>query len=783
MDMPKYQALDRIPNDLKILKQWLVSREDKIPLTTVNNKDLFRADVTNPLQLLDFNSAKTIAQLYNLDIGFVLCASDEFTCIDLDVKDVENEANPDKRTTQDDYNRFWRVIQEFKSYTEFSRSTKGIHIWVKGTIGAGMRRDKVEVYSQERYIICTGNILNNLPIINRQETLDTMQKEMRRNDNKTELSDIEQTLEDWDIVEIAMAASNADKFNQLCAGDWVAMGYPSQSEADMALMSMFTFYSQSNEQCRRLFRFTKLGERDKAVKNDVYLNRTLSLIRGREENETLLLTSQEELAAKLVQQLQNERPQTEFLHSPENTDDSIYVAPAASTFAQLTEVPSPPVDGLDWPPGYAGVIARYIYNSAPRPVKEVAIVAALGLLAGICGKVWSITQSGLNMYIILIARSGVGKEAMHSGISSLITAVASREPCAMNFVNFSEFVSGPALIKAIASNQSFVNVAGEFGKRLTRLANDNGKDSAMQSLRTVMTDLYQKSGPMSIVGGLMYSTKENNIAAVSGVAYSMIGETTPGTFYDCLTTGMMSDGFLSRFNIVEYDGERPPMNLNQLMVPDKALGDSLSELCSHATNMIRDKKTISVGRSQRSAEIIAAFEKECDDKINGSQDESYRQMWNRAALKVIKMAALLSVADNYLFPVIQEHHLDWALKLVRLDIGIMKGKAESGDIGMGDGTREKKVISLMTDYLRNNVRGNYHIDVPMQNAGIISRRYLQQRTASISSFEKYHRGSSAALNDTLKSLIDSGYIVECLPSELVSKYKFHGKAYRIIAIK
>lgn len=253
MDMPKYQALDRIPNDLKILKQWLVSKENKIPLTTLNNKDLFNADVTNPLQFLDFNSARKIAQLYNLDIGFVLCANDEFTCIDLDVKDAENEANLDKRTTQEDYNRFWRIIQEFKSYTEFSRSTKGIHIWVKGTIGPGMRRNKVEVYSQDRYIICTGNILNNFPIINRQETLDVMQKEMRKNNDKTELTDIEQTLEDWDIVDIAMAASNADKFNQLCAGDWVAMGYPSQSEADMALMSMFTFYSQSNEQCRRLF--------------------------------------------------------------------------------------------------------------------------------------------------------------------------------------------------------------------------------------------------------------------------------------------------------------------------------------------------------------------------------------------------------------------------------------------------------------------------------------------------------------------------------------------------
>ncbi|MBM6712164.1 hypothetical protein H9X90_15740, partial [Faecalicatena contorta] len=134
------------------------------------------------------------------------------------------------------------------------------------------------------------------------------------------------------------------------------------------------------------------------------------------------------------------------------------------------------------PPGFAGAIAGFIYNSAPRPVKEVAIVATLGLLAGICGKAWSLPQTGLNVYIILVARSAVGKEAMHSGLSHILAKLRESTPAASAFVDFNDFASGPALVKACAANNSFVNVAGEWGKKLRRFATEDKTDGPMPSV-------------------------------------------------------------------------------------------------------------------------------------------------------------------------------------------------------------------------------------------------------------------------------------------------------------
>jgi hypothetical protein len=775
----------RIPRELRDRAQWLLAAPDakgnlKVPTSVSKAGSLINGSSTDPTSWLTFEQATGEALARGLAIGYVLNSEDPFSCIDFDYKGPHNEPDPSKHTPEADLDQFWAIANAFQSYTEVSQSGRGLHTWVLGKCVDGARHRGVEVYSSGRFMVCTGHVLLDYPISERQSLLDQLVSDIRARQGisrkAVELDEQVEQLSDQDVWERAANADNAEKFIKLCEGKWEEYGYPSQSEADLALMSMFTFYSRSNEQCRRLFRHTSLGKRDKAQKDDRYLDYTLRLIRGRQQHEDAIA---ERLAA----------------HGKALADTLTrsyaagLAAPLPDTAGGTADValPSPPAvgeeRGLQWPPGFAGALAGFFYRAAPRPVKEVAIVAALGWLAGVAGKAWNIPGSGLNLYIILVARSAVGKEAMHSGIGNLLAKLRESVPSAQEFVDFSDFASGPALVKACAATPSFVNVAGEWGRKLKRLANDGGNDGPMQSLRTVMTNLYQKSGPASIVGGLTYSNKESNVASITGVSYSMIGETTPGTFYDALTEQMMEDGFLSRFNIIEYAGERPPANTATQLIPEEALVDRCCRMMVMAKAMqINRSPPLGIRRTAEAGRMMDAFDVECDAEINRTLDEGWRQMWNRAHLKMLRVAGLLAVGDNPEEPCIYEEHCAWALDLIRRDVGIMRRKIESGDVGTGDGTRERKLISIIREYFEKPLPHGYNVPDGMRENGIVPRSYLHTRTARLNVFTTHRMGATKALDETLKSVIDSGYIMDVEKKALFDQYGTTGRCFRVLTL-
>lgn len=437
-------------------------------------------------------------------------------------------------------------------------------------------------------------------------------------------------------------------------------------------------------------------------------------------------------------------------------------------------------EAIPWPPGRAGRIAKVLFDTSYSPIQEVAITASLALLAGICGRAYRThTGKDLALYIILVAKSGVGKDALHEGIPMMLEL--SERPMARYFVRASDFASGEALHKALLREPGFLYLQGEFGKKLKRMANPT--DSPMQSFRNIMLMTFGKR----FLEGKEYSNPENSLSGVDWPSLSFVGETTPSTFLECLTPDMMADGFMSRFLVISYGGGKPLPNVanrTAALLPDDAA--AWTALVEHAIDYqfpINMPVAKSVQPDAAAKTILEQYEIGCIEKLNATDDETERQVWSRAHIKVLKVSALLAVIDHYLKPVVSVEHVGWAIELIQRDVETFQSRQRSGDIGVDDDARERKLLSFLREYVTAiTLPQSYKVLPQMHQDGIVPRSYLQVRSVSLPAFSNHKLGTKRALEEAIGSLIANGHLMEVKPAKVVEDYNFHGKAYRILNV-
>ena len=437
----------------------------------------------------------------------------------------------------------------------------------------------------------------------------------------------------------------------------------------------------------------------------------------------------------------------------------------------------PDTPGTDWPPGVLGAVAGFVYDSAPRQIPEVAIATALGLMAGITGRSYNIDDLGLNLYIILVAKSAVGKGTVHSGIGHIL-----RSSCGQSvsrFVDFADYESAKALLASVEKRRSFVNVVEEWGRTLQEMSSDK-RGSATHQLRTAMTRLYQRSSASSVaVQGSCLG--EHGVGGAA--AYSLIGETNPGTFYSALTESMMEDGFLSRFNVIEYTGDRPPSNPHPSRLVPRDLADVLKKIANHSESIMAGNGglAVNVKADKTARSMLNDFDAMCDKRIHEAGDEEgYRQIWNRAHLKSLRISAILAVCDDHIAPMISSAHAEWAINLIRSECHNMVRKISGGDVGCDENTRYRKLRSLFHDYVAGRISQGYNPDPRMVNDKVVPRTYLQIRTGQIKSFKNYRLGSTRAMDDALRDAIDRGDVLEITKSKSKELYGYNGSCFQFL---
>ncbi|MBX3027514.1 hypothetical protein KF840_21670 [bacterium] len=141
-----------------------------------------------------------------------------------------------------------QLAQRLDSYTEVSPSGRGIKCFFAGKLtGKGRRRGHVELYSRGRFFCVTGRRVPGFPAEPqpRQAELEAIVAQLFPPPAPRPAGATAATVigDDAEILERARRARNGDRFARLWSGAWQAAGYGSQSEADLALASMLSFWA------------------------------------------------------------------------------------------------------------------------------------------------------------------------------------------------------------------------------------------------------------------------------------------------------------------------------------------------------------------------------------------------------------------------------------------------------------------------------------------------------------------------------------------------------------
>lgn len=752
---------ENIPAELKALPQWVIVGADRGPVDPKTGRPAKTNDWTT------WSTYEHACSVATRGIGFVFTPWDPYCLIDIDDK-PHNPPNDEQRARQ------LKVFEVFQSYAERSQSGRGCHIIIKGTIPTGIDKDHIGVYSEGRYGIMTGDVVRNAPITDYHDLINLLHREATSTSQRVELVDHTSHLSDVDLIDMASNAINGDKFDSLCAGDMT--DYPSQSEADFALLSIIAFYTQDNEQVRRIFRMTALGKREKAQR-DRYLNDALSKIRAKQAPQVdlsqLAANAQQFIQTQMAEQTSHVIPMQMYEGQPE---------PEPTAEPMPVEYLDEPIPNATFapPPGIVGEIASYIYQTSIRPVPEISLAASIALVAGIVGRSYNISGTGLNQYIVLLAKTGTGKEGALSGMNRLLTAVQAQVPMAFQFMGPAGFASGPALIRMLSEKPCCVSVLGEFGLLLQRVTSMRAS-ATDTSLRAALLDLYGKSGFTEVLGSTAYSDSEKNTKTVRAPNLSILGESTPETFFEALDGSKIAEGFLPRFAIIEYKGERPERNKrNAGMAPPAELVRKLVDLIVIAQSTAQNNAVCPVQVTPEGEALLDAFDQRADARIrNAGASEGTVELWNRAHLKSLKMAGLIAVGVNPHSPVIDEQAAQWAIDFVLRDVTTISERFKTGDVGQGESKQYNDLKRVLATLLTSKAKDE-RLEA-MRKDGIVPYRDIIRRLHNCASFRGDRLGATNALTRVLTSMKDGGELAEIAQPVLTAKYKFSGKAYALLS--
>lgn len=321
-----------------------------------------------------------------------------------------------------------------------------------------------------------------------------------------------------------------------------------------------------------------------------------------------------------------------------------------------------------------GEIARLTLARARRVQPRLAIAAALSLVGTLASRqLVTSTDSNLNLYILLTARSGMGKDAPMKVIKSILI-----ETSLMDMLGPDGVASDVGLLDYARNQPASVMPIDEFGDFLSSTTGQRASPHTTKIMATMRT--LWDGGPIATT-----HARSRRSEMLINPCISMICASTPAQFYDAIGSAQVLNGFLNRFILFNGDDEAERGNSGRAgPVPDAlkarvvALAERPGGLNAMRFRVMGECNFGPEGRPDvvpwRSEATRLAWEQYEDWNIARMKgDERLEAFAPRCPQNALRIATILAVAENIENPSVSERHVDIGIDVVETSLRDMLG--------------------------------------------------------------------------------------------------------------
>jgi hypothetical protein len=331
----------------------------------------------------------------------------------------------------------------------------------------------------------------------------------------------------------------------------------------------------------------------------------------------------------------------------------------------LADVENQQLD-VGYPPGLMGQLCQEIFEMAPHPNEEVAIMAGFSLVAGITGRTFNVLGTGLNLYVALLADSGIGKANLKNSINTALL-----QNCIMEggptFKGASRFTGPKPMFEMLLNGLSRVCVLEESGLMSESTAGDQ------KGLTRVMLDIYSSSGRGEFAGGESYSRAEDTVPVIPSPALTIAHVSTPLSYLRALKSKDATvSGDIARVWMMRSMRYKRPLNIERREDFSSEVMTQIRRLVKRcAPQQSKDSHTvINVGTTcidiQADSNKWTDFENRCKD----DGDQLRRALTSRAFVKILKIASIASIFNGN--TEVGIHEYKWAQSAIEGEIATIE---------------------------------------------------------------------------------------------------------------